>query len=141
MNFKKSSIFRRGAEDEPEQEPVSGGILAVWGSPGSGKSITAVKLAKALADRKKNVVLLLCDMTAPMDQLEYLLRFEKPLALVCEQWQDAQNVDYSADFSRILTDISEGDLEQDYPLMPDCPSPERGQTMERRLRTNQNGGQ
>ncbi|MFB0920163.1 MAG: hypothetical protein QMB62_04680 [Oscillospiraceae bacterium] len=64
-----------------------------------------------------------------MDQLEYLLRFEKPLALVCEQWQDAQNVDYSADFSRILTDISEGDLEQDYPLMPDCPSPERGQTM------------
>ena len=66
MNFKKSSIFRRGAEDEPEQEPVSGGILAVWGSPGSGKSITAVKLAKALADRKKNVVLLLCDMTAPM---------------------------------------------------------------------------
>jgi len=66
MNFKKSSIFRRGAEDEPEQEPVSGGILAVWGSPGSGKSITAVKLAKALADKKKNVVLLLCDMTAPM---------------------------------------------------------------------------
>ena len=66
MNFKKSSIFRRGAEDEPEQEPESGGILAVWGSPGSGKSITAVKLAKALADRKKNVVLLLCDMTAPM---------------------------------------------------------------------------
>ena len=66
MNFKKSSIFRRGAEDEPEQEPENGGILAVWGSPGSGKSITAVKLAKALADRKKNVVLLLCDMTAPM---------------------------------------------------------------------------
>jgi MinD-like ATPase involved in chromosome partitioning or flagellar assembly len=66
MNFKKSSIFRRGAEDEPEQEPESGGILAVWGSPGSGKSITAVKLAKALADKKKNVVLLLCDMTAPM---------------------------------------------------------------------------
>mgnify|MGYP001156508724 CR=1 FL=1 len=66
MNFKKSSIFWRGAEDEPEQELESGGILAVWGSPGSGKSITAVKLAKALADKKKNVVLLLCDMTAPM---------------------------------------------------------------------------
>jgi KaiC/GvpD/RAD55 family RecA-like ATPase len=34
------------------------GILAVWGSPGSGKTITAVKIAKHLADRKKNVVLL-----------------------------------------------------------------------------------
>ena len=68
MNFKKKSIFHRGEDDAYGQEAQeeSGGILAVWGSPGSGKSITAVKLAKALADRKKNVVLLLCDMTAPM---------------------------------------------------------------------------
>jgi flagellar biosynthesis GTPase FlhF len=68
MNFKKRSIFHRGADDEPEQEvqAESGGMLAVWGSPGSGKTITAVKLAKALADKKKNVALLLCDMTAPM---------------------------------------------------------------------------
>jgi Mrp family chromosome partitioning ATPase len=68
MNFKKMSIFHRGEDDEPEQEvqSESGGILAVWGSPGSGKTITAVKLAKALADKKQNVALLLCDMTAPM---------------------------------------------------------------------------
>ena len=33
---------------------------------GSGKTVTAVKLAKALADKKRNVALLLCDMTAPM---------------------------------------------------------------------------
>ena len=68
MNFKKRSIFHRSANDEPEQEAQAenGGMLTVWGSPGSGKTVTAVKLAKALADKKKNVALLLCDMTAPM---------------------------------------------------------------------------
>lgn len=68
MNFKKKSIFTRSApaEDAIQQEAVTDGILAVWGSPGSGKTVTAVKIAKYLADRKQNVVLLLCDMTAPM---------------------------------------------------------------------------
>jgi len=68
MNFKKKSIFHRGEDDEyePEAQEESGGILAVWGSPGSGKTITAVKLAKALAEKKKNVALVMCDMTAPM---------------------------------------------------------------------------
>ena len=67
MNFKKTGIFRR-KEDEEEQEgqKTGGGVLAVWGSPGSGKTVTAVKLAKALADKKQNVILVLCDMTAPM---------------------------------------------------------------------------
>ena len=46
-------------------EPQSG-ILAVWGSPGSGKTTWRSSWQKYLADRKKNVVLLLCDMTAPM---------------------------------------------------------------------------
>jgi MinD-like ATPase involved in chromosome partitioning or flagellar assembly len=68
MNFKKKSIFTRSApaEDAVQQEAVTDGILAVWGSPGSGKTVTAVKIAKYLADKKQNVVLLLCDMTAPM---------------------------------------------------------------------------
>ncbi|MDD3778460.1 MAG: hypothetical protein PHU76_01690 [Synergistaceae bacterium] len=67
MNFKKAGIFKRGGDDEPEQAcQDSGGILAVWGSPGSGKTVTAVKLAKALATKKRNVTLVLCDMTAPM---------------------------------------------------------------------------
>ena len=47
-------------------EESGGGVLAVWGSPGCGKTVTAVKIAKHLASQKKNVVLLLCDMTAPM---------------------------------------------------------------------------
>ena len=68
MNFKKKSIFHRGEDDAYGQEAQeeSGGVLAVWGSPGSGKTITAVKLAKALAEKKKNVALVMCDMTAPM---------------------------------------------------------------------------
>jgi len=68
LNFKKKSIFTRqtaGKDTTQETEPQNG-ILAVWGSPGSGKTTVAVKLAKYLSDRKKNVVLLLCDMTAPM---------------------------------------------------------------------------
>lgn len=68
MNFLKGSLFRRNTEPE-ELEPMEesgGGILAVWGSPGCGKTVTAVKIAKHLAAQKKNTVLLLCDMTAPM---------------------------------------------------------------------------
>lgn len=67
INFKKNSIFSRTSKKETVKEDIlHGGVLAVWGSPGSGKSTVAVKLAKYLADKKKNVVLVLCDMTAPM---------------------------------------------------------------------------
>lgn len=67
INFKKNSIFSRDAKEESVKEEIlHGGVLAVWGSPGSGKTTTAVKLAKYLADRKKNVILVICDMTAPM---------------------------------------------------------------------------
>ena len=65
MNFRKASIFQRDTE-KPEVQNDSGGVLAVWGSPGSGKTVTAVKIAKALSAKKKNVILLLCDMSAPM---------------------------------------------------------------------------
>ena len=41
-------------------------MLAVWGSPGAGKTVTAVKLAAELAKRKKNVVLVFTDLTAPL---------------------------------------------------------------------------
>ncbi len=68
MNFKKNTLFRRPSEQEEEtsRSGVQGGVLAVWGSPGSGKTVTAVKIAQHLASKKKNVALLLCDMTAPM---------------------------------------------------------------------------
>lgn len=68
MNFKKKSIFSRSAPAETAvpEDATTEGILGVWGSPGSGKTVTAVKIAKHLSDKKQNVVLLLCDMTAPM---------------------------------------------------------------------------
>lgn len=67
LNFKKGGLFSRKDEPEPDVQQESGAqVLAVWGSPGCGKTTVAVKLAKYLADRKKNVVLLLCDCTTPM---------------------------------------------------------------------------
>ncbi len=68
LNFQKNSIFTRraGEENMPKELEIQGGVLAVWGSPGSGKTTVAVKLAKYLADQKHNTVLVLCDMTAPM---------------------------------------------------------------------------
>ena len=67
LNFKKGSIFDRSekAQEDFMDEPGNQ-VLAVWGSPGSGKSTVAVKLAKYLAGKKRNVILLTCDMTAPM---------------------------------------------------------------------------
>ena len=44
MNFRKASIFQRDTE-KPEEQNDSGGMLAVWGSPGSGKTVTAAKIA------------------------------------------------------------------------------------------------
>ena len=41
-------------------------LLAVWGSSNSGKTVTAIKLAKALSNRKKNVMLILCDDICPV---------------------------------------------------------------------------
>lgn len=40
-------------------------IIAVWGNPGSGKTILATKLANELSMEKKNVILVLCDTITP----------------------------------------------------------------------------
>lgn len=69
LNFKKDGIFGRQMGTEtgvPDPYAKPNQMLAVWGSPGSGKTTVAVKLAKELAAKKKRVILLLCDMTAPM---------------------------------------------------------------------------
>ena len=59
LNFKKGSIFDRLAKAQEDFIDKPGNqVLAVWGSPGSGKSTVAVKLARYLAGKKRNVVLL-----------------------------------------------------------------------------------
>lgn len=66
MNFKRNSLFQRNLDMEGEMESeIEGGVLAVWGSPASGKTTVAVKLADYLARKKKNVLLIFADMTAP----------------------------------------------------------------------------
>lgn len=65
INFIKRGIFTRNGQEysEPESDVQ---VLAVWGSPSSGKTTVSVKLAKHLAECKKDVFLLLCDVTTPM---------------------------------------------------------------------------
>lgn len=54
INFKKNSIFSCDAKEESvKEDPFMAVFLSNLGSPGSGKTTTAVKLAKYLADRKK----------------------------------------------------------------------------------------
>ena len=64
MNFKKAGIFRRSSEgsEQPEVQNDSGGMLAVWGSPGSGKTVTAVKIAKNAFHQKRRM-LFFCSAT------------------------------------------------------------------------------
>lgn len=45
---------------------MEGKVIAVWGSPGDGKTLTGIKLSWKLAKSKKNVVLVLCDNETPM---------------------------------------------------------------------------
>jgi Mrp family chromosome partitioning ATPase len=67
LNFIKGSVFsRKQTEPVPDEPEKDVQVLAVWGSPASGKTTVSVRLAKYLAEQKKNVALLLCDMTAPM---------------------------------------------------------------------------
>lgn len=43
-----------------------GNIIAVWGSPGSGKTTFSIKLAKELASKKKNVIVVFADNNCPV---------------------------------------------------------------------------
>ncbi|TCX53619.1 AAA family ATPase [Dehalobacter sp. 14DCB1] len=65
-------------------------ILAVWGSPNSGKTVTAVKLAMALADRKKNVMLVLCDDICPV--LPTIYKSKAPIEVSLGEVLSAPNI-------------------------------------------------
>lgn len=61
IGHNQTSIFQR---DNTDSVPM-GNVVAVWGSPSCGKTTVSAKLAHYLASRKKNVILLLCDMVSP----------------------------------------------------------------------------
>ena len=52
-------------------------ILAVWGSPSSGKTVTVVKIARELSLNKKNVAVVFCDGVCPT--LPTVLKTKKPV--------------------------------------------------------------
>ena len=76
MNFLKNSIFSRGGrENEAERERENENqMLAVWGSPGSGKTTAAAKLAYRLKQENHSPLLIAGDVYRPAaaDQLQTL---------------------------------------------------------------------
>ena len=60
-------LNHRNRDNEPEDERFlrGGGVLAVWGSPGSGKTTVSVKLAEHLTKKGNNVLLVFNDMITP----------------------------------------------------------------------------
>lgn len=59
--------------EEPQKTHAPhGGVLAVWGSPGSGKTTVSVKLAQYLTSKGNNCILIFADMTTP--SLAYICR-------------------------------------------------------------------
>lgn len=60
-----------------------------------------------------------------IEDLEYLLRFEDPLAVVRDQWASRQECDPSHEFKEMLAELQDDQtLERDYPLDADW-TPER----------------
>ena len=62
----------------------NGKIIAVWGSSNSGKTTTAAKLGMRLASMKKDVLIVLTDITAP--DMNVLLPFEKDNCSMGDIW-------------------------------------------------------
>jgi MinD-like ATPase involved in chromosome partitioning or flagellar assembly len=45
---------------------MTNNIIAVWGSPSSGKTVTSMKLARELATKKNNVIIVFADIFCPV---------------------------------------------------------------------------
>ena len=65
VTAEETSADEKNDTDMEEEMPEEGGVLAVWGSPSSGKTVVSVKLAEHLAKKKRNVILILADMITP----------------------------------------------------------------------------
>ncbi|TWH59312.1 AAA domain-containing protein [Desulfitobacterium sp. LBE] len=76
-------------------------ILAVWGSPNSCKTVTAIKLAKMLSDRKKNVMLILCDDICPV--LPTVYKSKDPIEVSLGEVLSAPNITQEVILRNCLT--------------------------------------
>ncbi|MCL2189159.1 MAG: ParA family protein [Defluviitaleaceae bacterium] len=45
---------------------MNNNVIAIWGSPSSGKTVTAMKLARELEAKKKNVIIIFADLFCPV---------------------------------------------------------------------------
>ena len=97
MNFKRSSLFQRNMVQEVEETwEAEGGVLAVWGSPSSGKTVVSVKLAEYLAKKEEKTCSLFCryDSTAasPVSVRRQTLRgavaWQHPCGSTCDRKPD-----------------------------------------------------
>ena len=59
-----------------------GNMLAIVGSPGSGKTTLAVKLAAEIAKKKKNVIVVCSDPFVPSVSFLFTFDSEQEVALV-----------------------------------------------------------
>lgn len=66
MKFKKPSLPTKKKRQKVAEQKLTPGVLAIWGSPGCGKTTAAIKIAAHIASQKHNVILMLCDQNVPM---------------------------------------------------------------------------
>ena len=59
-------------------------IIALWGNPDAGKTTVSIKLAKELSTKKKNVIVVFCDVLSPsiMTILPYAKEENKSLGSI-----------------------------------------------------------
>lgn len=56
---------RKWEKEDSSGSGKYGGVLAVWGSPGCGKTTVSIKLAEYLSKKGNNVLVIFSDMTTP----------------------------------------------------------------------------
>lgn len=59
------SLFKKKKQHDNEKQIVDKRVIAVWGSPYSGKTTIATKLAVSLTQKEKNVAILYTDFRIP----------------------------------------------------------------------------
>jgi len=66
MGLFKSKKWEEDIPKGHESRCPDGGVVAIWGSPGSGKTTVSVKLAEYLTLKGNNVLLIFSDMESPV---------------------------------------------------------------------------